>query len=157
LPFACAVVRSKKKSGFGEDQAADVLPPGTEVLIVVAPQAKELQIVKRLSERMGMETAIIILNSFLAEASGLTAEDLKYLRDVGGGGVCVSLGDFDGVFCAGGASLILTIGASWRAQSFETVFHLRPVAAPKVVQTEDNMLLVGVRCLAQTDRAGPHS
>lgn len=62
-------------SGGGGSVGASAIPPGTEVLIVVAPSPKELQVVRRISDELGMDTLIIVLNTPLALAAGYMAKD----------------------------------------------------------------------------------
>lgn len=64
--------KAKKEGGFGASEGGGemtTLPPGTEVCIVVAPGPKELSAVRRLSESLGFDTLLIILNTPLEEAS----------------------------------------------------------------------------------------
>eukprot|EP00624_Nannochloropsis_granulata_P005626 evm.model.NODE_3998_length_11613_cov_18.861534.2 len=79
-----AIKRKNKKAkrgagGFGADgrgeNSATSLPPGTEVCIVVAPGPKELSAVKRLSDSMGFDTLIIVLNTPLDQAAPYLPKD----------------------------------------------------------------------------------
>jgi len=79
-----AIKRKNKKTkkgagGFGGegrgDNSAMSLPPGTEVCIVVAPGPKELSAVKRLSDSVGFDTLIIVLNTPLEQAAPYLPKD----------------------------------------------------------------------------------
>jgi len=79
-----AIKRKNKKAkkgagGFGGEggggSSAALLPPGTEVCIVVAPGPKELSAVKRLSDSVGFDTLIIILNTPLEQAAPYLPKD----------------------------------------------------------------------------------
>jgi hypothetical protein len=61
--------------GGGAGVGASAIPPGTEVLIVVAPSPKELQVVRRISDELGMDTLIIVLNTPLALAANYMPKD----------------------------------------------------------------------------------
>lgn len=73
----------KKKAGFGGNGAAGggasigaaAIPPGTEVLIVVAPSPKELAVVRRISDELGFDTLIIVLNTPLNLAASYMSKD----------------------------------------------------------------------------------
>lgn len=71
----------KKKAGFGgaggggASVGAAAIPPGTEVLIVVAPSPKELATVRRISDELGMDTLIIVLNTPLNLAASYMNKD----------------------------------------------------------------------------------
>ncbi len=76
--------KDKKKSsrGFSDTEGggassggAGMLPPGTEVCIVVAPGPKELSTVKRMSETLGFDTLIIVLNTPLEQAAPYLPKD----------------------------------------------------------------------------------
>ena len=66
--------------GGGGGGITMTIPAGTEVIVVVAPSPKELQAVRRLSDALGMETLIIVLNTPLAAAAPyLPKEDASAL------------------------------------------------------------------------------
>lgn len=66
---------SGSSGGGGKGVGAEAIPLGTEVLIVVAPSPKELQVVRRISDDLGMETLVITLNTPLAQAAKYMAKD----------------------------------------------------------------------------------
>lgn len=71
--------KKKKKSGFGGDDGiggGDVLPPGTECCIIVAPSPQELAIVKKMSDSLGFDTLMIIVNTPLDKAAPYMDKDV---------------------------------------------------------------------------------
>eukprot|EP00903_Cladosiphon_okamuranus_P018194 g16737.t1 len=73
---------------------ARVAPPGTEVLLVVAPKQAELKAVQKMSKDLGQGCLIILLNARLHQAKFFDDEQREFFE-----------------------------------QEFESMFHLRPVAA----------------------------
>ncbi len=71
--------KKKKGGGFGggggAGLGASAIPPGTEVIIVVAPSPKELQVVRRISDELGFDTLIIVLNTPLDLAATYMDKD----------------------------------------------------------------------------------
>ncbi|CAM9339966.1 unnamed protein product [Laminaria digitata] len=120
LGFAAAAANKKKKkkqaaaggggkkgggeaAGAGDHLAgrtgtARIAPPGTEVLLVVAPKQPELMVVQKLSNDLGQGCLVVLLNARLHQANFMDDEQRHFFEE-----------------------------------EFESMFHLRPVAA----ETED--------------------
>lgn len=71
---------AKKAEGEEKAISASAVPDGTEVLIVIAPTAKQLNAIQTASENLGMGCLIILVNARLDEMAYSSEQQMEYFK-----------------------------------------------------------------------------
>lgn len=122
--------KQRKAKGFAAKMAAEIedvtsgsfqLPVGTEVALFVAPGPKELIVVERICEELGMGTLVVLLNARLSSMRTLGAGKTSSLFQE----------DFEPVFVLSGAPQNAAPGCIlYRAFPHEWVLGRKPTIGP---------------------------